>query len=146
MNKPLRATPIVPSLDCARILPGYDFADAYAIPAPVGIDAMSATQLAFSRGPRWIKALMATRNRLGAVAGLKPAPASGFPVIRQSPDEVLLGFDDRHLDFRVAVTVSQGQAMVTTVVRCHNLWGRAYLRAVMPFHRMIAPRMLAGIA
>ncbi len=132
--------------DCAGIFPGCQFADAFVIPAPPGIDAIEATKRAFARSPAWIRALMGARNRLGRVAGLKPAPAGGFPVIRQSPDEVLLGFDDRHLDFRIVVQVSGGRAMLTTIVRWHNVWGRTYLRLIMPFHRAIAARMLEGIA
>jgi hypothetical protein len=141
-----RAVLVAPDIDCARILPGYDFADAYAIPAPADIDLVRATALAFARGPRWIKALLSLRNRLGTWAGLKPASPGGFPIIRQTPTEVLMGFDDRHLDFRIVVTANSGLVVLTTVVRCRNFWGRTYLRAVMPFHRAIAPRMLEGIA
>ena len=139
----------VPSpVDCDALLPGWQFVDTYAIPAPPGVDAIAATERAFARKPAWIGALMRLRNRLGRVVGLKPAEGAGipFPVIRQSPEEVLLGFDDRHLDFRVAVTMRAGRATLTTVVRWHNAWGRAYLQAIMPFHRAIAARMLEGIA
>ena len=110
------------------------------------MDAIEATRLAFSRHPPWVRTLMGLRNRLGRLVGLKPAPASGFPVIRQSADEVVLGFDDRHLDFRVVVAIAGGFATVTTLVRWHNAWGRAYLTAIMPFHRAIAARMISGSA
>jgi hypothetical protein len=80
------------------------------------------------------------------VVGLKPAPAGGFPVVSRSTDEVVLGFDDRHLDFRIVAVVDGGFVTLTTVVRWHNAWGRAYLAAIMPFHRAIAARMLEGVA
>ena len=67
-------------------------------------------------------------------------------MVRQSADEVVLGFDDKHLDFRIVVAVAGGFATVTTIVRCHNAWGRAYLTAIMPFHRVIAARMIEGVA
>ena len=141
-----KATPVAPPADCAAILPGHQFADAFMIAAPAGIDAIAATKLAFARSPLWIKALMAMRDGLGSLVGLKPAPAGGFPVIRESAGEVLLGFDDRHLDFRVLVRIADGQAVLTTIVHWHNGWGRAYLRLIMPFHRVIAARMLEGVA
>jgi hypothetical protein len=128
------------------LLPGYQFADAFQVPAPAGVDAIEAARLAFAHRPLWIRSLMDLRNRLGRVVGLKPAPAGGFPVLRQSADEVVMGFDDRHLDFRVVVAVAGGTATLTTVVRWHNAWGRAYLRLIMPFHRTIAARMLEGVA
>jgi hypothetical protein len=141
-----RATSIPSPVDCDAILPGWQFADTFAVPAPPGVDAIAATERAFARKPAWIGALMGLRDRLGRLVGLQPAPPGGFPVLRQSPEEVLLGFDDRHLDFRVAVTVRSGRATLTTVVHWHNAWGRTYLRTIMPFHRVIAARMLEGIA
>ena len=143
-----RPTAIATSPDAGaeRILPGYQFADAYKVEAPRGLDAIEATRLAFAHGPLWIRALLGLRNRLGRVVGLKPAPPGGFPVLRQAADQVVLGFDDRHLDFRVVVAVAGGFATVTTLVRWHNAWGRAYLLAIMPFHRVIVARMVEAVA
>jgi hypothetical protein len=140
------AIPTTPCVDSERILPGHQFADAYKVPAPHGLDAIEATRLAFAHEPLWVRTLMGLRNLLGRVVGLKSAPAGGFPVIRQSANEVLLGFNDKHLDFRVVVAVAGGFATITTIVRWHNGWGRAYLTAIMPFHRVIAARMLEGVA
>ncbi len=33
-----------------------------------------------------------------------------------------MGFDDRHLDFRIVVTVAAGVATLTTIVRRRNCW------------------------
>ena len=73
-----------------------------------------------------------------------------FPVISQSAAKVVLGLDDRHLDFRVLVEVEElgmGRQEVTasTAVKTHNLLGRAYLAIVKPFHRIIVPAMLAQV-
>lgn len=135
-----------PSADSERLLPGYQFADAYKVPVFHRIDAIEATRMAFAQGPRWIRGLMGVRNRLGLLVGLKPASSSGFPVVRQSPDQVVLGFDDKHLDFRIVVEIGGGFATVTTIVRWHNAWGRAYLAAILPFHRAIAARMIEGVS
>ena len=145
MSRPT-AVSVAPSVDRERILPGCQFADAYRVPAPPGLDAVAAARLAFEHKPLWMRALMGLRNRLGRLVGLRPAPESGFPVLRQSAGEVVMGFNDRHLDFRVVVAVADGFATVTTLVRWHNAWGRAYLAAIMPFHRAIAARIIEGVA
>jgi hypothetical protein len=136
----------LPSADAERLLPGYQFADAYKVPALHRVNAIEATRMAFAQGPGWVRRLMGLRNSLGLLVGLRPAPASGFPVVRETPDQVVLGFDDKHLDFRIVVEVGGGFATVTTVVRWHNAWGRAYLAAVLPFHRVIAARMIEGVS
>jgi hypothetical protein len=140
------AIPAPPCADAERILPGYQFADAYKVQAIHGVDAIASTRMAFAHLPVWARALMGMRNRLGRLVGLKPAPRTGFPVIQESSDRVILGFDDKHLDFRVVVAVAGGFATVTTIVRWHNAWGRAYLAAIMPFHRVIAARVIEGVA
>jgi Protein of unknown function (DUF2867) len=110
--------------------------------------------------------LLALRNRLGAVIGLKgtdetPFEASlpadkrrrigFFPIVSQAQDRVVLGFDDWHLDFRVVVDVlplsaDRQQLTATTLVRTHNGTGRAYLAFIMPFHRAFVRAMLAQAA
>lgn len=104
---------------------------------------------------------MAVRNCAVRLFWLKPAvrrPRSVhgsqigvFPVLAESPHQVLLGFDDRHLDFRVAVAVEHAPASgslvtVTTLVRTNNRLGRAYLGAILPFHRLVVRGMLQRAA
>jgi hypothetical protein len=155
--------PVAPSVSTLPLLPGVDFVDAYAldIDEPT-LDAVVAARRAFGRSPEWIRGLMALRNRIVAPFGLKRAaserttPASpdrigSFPVVSQSADRVVLGFDDRHLDFRIAVDVASTveglrRVTLTTLVRRRNWLGRAYLAVITPFHRVIAPAMLAQVA
>jgi hypothetical protein len=71
-----------------------------------------------------------------------------FPVISSTPERVVLGFNDSHLDFRLVIDVAtlgelRRQVIVTTLVQTHNWLGRTYLAIVMPFHRRIVPAMLA---
>ncbi len=142
----MKARLVPPPVDCAAILPGYDFADAYAVAVPTTMDAIEASRRAFAKAPRWASLLMEMRDRFVAPFGLKPAPSTGFPVISQTPEQVVMGLDDHHLDFRIVVTVAAGLATVTTIVRRHNFCGRLYLSAIMPFHRLIASAMTAKIS
>jgi hypothetical protein len=64
---------------------------------------------------------------------------------------LVLGEDDRHLDFRVAIQLHTDAAngrelIVGTVVHCHNRLGRIYLRTIAPFHRVIVPASLEQAA
>ena len=106
------------------------------------------------------------RNRLVALIGLKgteeAAPGKNapsgkmrrigfFPIVSQTADRIVMGFDDWHLDFRVVVDVlalggDRRQVTATTLVRTHNWVGRAYLALIMPFHRIIVRTMLAQAA
>jgi hypothetical protein len=73
-----------------------------------------------------------------------------FPVISETPQRLIAGFDDSHLDFRVVVDVAaagQGKRVTaTTIVLTHNLLGRVYLTVIMPFHRLIVRSMLRQVA
>ena len=120
------------------------------------LDASTAASRMFGRMPWWIRVLMAMRNRLVAPFGLKTGRdkviatsrrIGFFPIITETPERVVLGLDDKHLDFRIAVDVAKlegarRQVTATTLVRSHNLLGRLYLAAVLPFHRIIVPAML----
>jgi Protein of unknown function (DUF2867) len=158
---------MIPAATTGPLLVGAGFADAYCliVEAPA-LDAAAAAQRVFSRTPRWNSALLALRNRLVAVIGLKGTEqiaagknASGgkmrrvgfFPIVSQTPERIVMGFDDWHLDFRVVVDVlalggDRRQVIATTLVRTHNWVGRAYLTLIMPFHRVIVRTMLAQAA
>ena len=61
-----------------------------------------------------------------------------------------MGFDDKHLDFRVVVdVVTSGQRQIitaTTLVLTHNWLGRTYLTIITPFHRLVVRAMLQQVA
>lgn len=142
-----------------ELLPGAQFADTFHIATDdATLNARQAAERMFNRQPQWIAALMRLRNAIVAPFGLKtPAHTKTitansigiFPVITETPERVVAGFDDKHLDFRVIVDVSgtapKRQVTATTLVKTHNLFGRVYLAVIMPFHRIIVPAMLRQI-
>lgn len=144
----------------SSVLPGADWADAFEIDLPDRrLTAIEAARLTLGRMPGWVRRLMAVRNALGRIVGLKtgsePSAADHkekigiFPVLSTSDREVVLGFDDWHLDFRVVVEAvplgDQGTRLrATTLVQRKNLFGRLYIGVVRPFHRMIVPTALRG--
>ena len=154
--------PAKPSLANADdVLPGASFADRFAIVVTgQSLDAATSAGRAFGNRPAWIGALMALRNLLVRPFGLKTRDADlspqlerkgMFPVLSQSKSRMVLGLDDRHLDFRILLEVRElgegrQEISASTLVRPHNLFGRAYLAVVMPFHNIIVPAMLAQVA
>nr|WP_245432812.1 DUF2867 domain-containing protein [Mesorhizobium loti] len=143
------------------VLPAAQFFDRYSIEVDgQHLDARTAAERVILRRPAWIGWLMALRNLMVRPFGLKAGPTDipagreqigFFPLIDESPSTVVLGLDDRHLDFRLLVEVDElgsGRQSIsaTTFVATHNLLGRAYLAIVMPFHRVIVPAMLSRVA
>lgn len=138
----------------ASILPGAQFADAWQLsPAPAQLDL---NQLAIRIGgtsPGWVTTLLKLRDRLVKPFGLTTADEVQregepfFPMISSEDNRIVLGLNDRHLDFRLVIEkgmTADGQPSTTTTtfVRTHNLGGRLYLFVVKPFHRVIVPVMM----
>lgn len=131
-----------------------DFADAFSVDLPeIALDdAESLARHVFAQQPEWIAVLLKFRDILVWPFGLKRAVdllAKGgdrislFRVFERYDDEIVLGENDTHLDFRLSVLVqpaSRGQPkrlIVTTLVFYNRLLGRAYIALIAPFHRVV---------
>ena len=114
-----------------------DFLDCYSTPSTLSPREAMATGLAL---PGWADRLLRLRNALVRPFGLKTGTPDQpiFPVVHETPDEIILGTDDRHLNFRIGLIRQDGRIYMSTWVHPHNRWGRAYLRLVMPFHILIS--------
>jgi hypothetical protein len=143
-----------------------DLLDSYAVTlAPeASADLTALTKALFNSPPAWIRGLLRLRDRLMRPLGVKTTDEirqagaidgrdriGFFPVFRRSPSEIILGEDDRHLDFRASVLLQAGDGagprrlVVTTAVRCHNLLGRIYLSVIRPFHVLIVRSNLGRV-
>jgi hypothetical protein len=162
MNRPLvqsTSLPVASALNMQRKT--GDYLDSFVIEGGDGLSLPAILERVLKL-PGWVVALLVVRNLVVAPFGLKTgngiAPAakadprpgdvlSIFPVQAIGDDEAVLGEDDRHLDYRLSVMRLRAPARVvaSTWVRPHNAMGRAYLAAVLPFHRMIVPRMLQNL-
>jgi Protein of unknown function (DUF2867) len=148
-------TPSVPD----TLLAGAKFADAYAVALDGrALDARQAAERMFARHPGWIKALLSLRNMIVAPFGLKTSGEGDrtskgmigiFPIMSETPERLVAGFNDSHLDFRVVVDVAQSpgerKVIATTLVKTHNLPGRIYLATILPFHRLVVRDMLRRV-
>jgi hypothetical protein len=133
-----------------------DFDDCYhGFTSRKGLTAIEVARAALADPPAWAEGLMSARNAIVGVFGLKTpssladgGPRVGiFPLLSESPTELVLGLDDKHLDFRIWLSLQETpegtNVWMSTLIR-HNGWsGRAYLFAIMPFH-VVLSRMMLG--
>lgn len=140
----------------AGLFSGADLADAYAAPLPDCVAGLPMADLAarlLGHPSWWFRGLLGVRDGVMARFGVKTTAemrrADGrprvafFPILASRTDELILGDDDRHFDFRAPLlrrrhATGQGEELVmTTVVHCHNRLGRAYIAAIRPFHHRV---------
>ena len=76
-----------------------------------------------------------------------------FKIYSTDQTEIVLGEDDKHLDFRLSLLCSdtpsplgKRRLIVSTVVHCHNRLGRIYFFLIAPFHRLVVQSSLRRAA
>lgn len=116
---------------------------------------------ALANPPAWQKALIVTRDVMVTPFGIKTSymvresrgsneRVGFFPVHWEGRDEIVLGADDRHLDFRLSLlrrlSPAGASLMATTIVHAHNALGFTYLNLIRPFHHLVVRANLARCA
>ena len=148
-----------PEIDAHSVLAGAQFIDAFSVTVDGNhLDARTAAERMFSRLPRWVQVLLALRDFIVKPFGLttttQARDLSGdrvgmFPVLSETPQRLVAGFDDGHLDFRAVIDVATDgrsqRVTATTVVLTHNLFGRTYLAIIAPFHRLVVRSALRRV-
>ncbi len=129
--------------------------------AEIGMEIFTAT-------PRWVGQLMWLRNRIVKIWDLKGSRKGSmnysppqidpnsikigerlgmFTLQVATPDEVILGEDDYHLDFRISMKKPAPDRLhLLTVVKANNRLGRNYMRVIEPFHRLVVRAMMSKAA
>lgn len=143
-----RPVPVPTTFLLASALPRIDFSDAHAVVARPGMptDPQTWAEALFHDPPAWIAGAMGLRESVAGALGLKRGGDSLFAVVARSDDEVLLGADDKHLDFRASVLRQDDRVVVSTVVQLHNACGRAYFAPVRLVHPLMVRAMLTRAA
>ncbi len=126
-----------------------DFIDCYAVTSSLPPRRAARIITSF---PCWARGLLVIRRLITAPFGLSndgpqaPDKLGPFPVESETQQELLAGFNDKHLDFRVSVISHQGQVYLSTWVRPNHWSGRLYLAVIMPFHILIVRNALKRVA
>ena len=142
---------------------GADLADSFAITLPSSAtrDVLALSRFLLGDPAPWFTVLLGLRDGIVRLFGIKTrqqireAPRvenedriDFFRIRSVSGTEVIVGDDDKHLDFRASILLrrrdaeSSDELLMTTAVHCHNLPGRTYLAVILPFHRLIVRSML----
>ena len=125
----------------------------------------------FKSAPGWVEKLFIVRNKIVGVFGLKTPDIAAnkqqlldnfncepneqlglFKVFDRTENEVILGEDDKHLNFRVSLFKTDStespmakSLIISTTVEFKNRLGKLYFVPVRPFHKLIVPAMLKRI-
>lgn len=143
----------------------YGYADCYSV--PLTRDDVQSWELVaafFAAAPAWVDYLFKLRNLLVTPLGLKTgeqglqpvAPPfhvgqqiSVFRILHMDEHEIVLGEDDKHLDFRTSLRLQRDghntTLAVSSLVNTKNRLGVLYFALVKPFHRMIVPVVARGM-
>lgn len=160
----VRAVALPPGAGIAALYPGSNLADAYAVALPTAgarqMDMPALARILLGSQPRWAHWLMVVRDAIVSLFGVKTSRQMQarrgerigiFRIYSVSDDEIIVGEDDSHLDFRLSVLRNReagphGSVTLASVVHCHNWVGRAYILLIRPFHKLIVQRSLARAA
>lgn len=121
-------------------------------------DITGIASLFLTSGPSWANNLMAIRNKIVKIFGLKTSIQKNkgdfifevgkqldiFKLFNMTENELIMGEDDKHLCFRVSILLdsvnnetNKSKVVVTTMVEFKNLFGKLYFWFVKPFHHLI---------
>lgn len=152
----------------------YEYVDSFQgdyLDAENQINCKDIAKAFFTSTPNWTVKLFELRNKIVSIFGLKisgntknkkelldafncePNEKLGlFRVYYRNENEVILGEDDKHLDFRVSLYKEENpndkerkKLTISTTVQFNNWFGKLYFLPVKPFHRLIVPIMLKGL-
>ncbi len=109
----------------------------------------------FLNVPNWIMQLMKIRNIIVSLFGLKTDTTLNkkkvlkvgekfgiFKIYSIQKDEIIVGEDDRHLNFRVSILKQDEELIISTFVHYNNLFGKVYMTLITPFHKLIVKAMM----
>lgn len=138
-----QAVPVLETELLTGVFSRVDFSDAFAIDTRgVRLDARGWTQAIFGSAPPWVVALMGVRQLLVGLIGIERHTPGALRDLAGDDDEVMLGADAGHLDFRASLRRDPGRITLTTVVRLRNRRGRAYFAVVRRLHPYVVRAML----
>jgi hypothetical protein len=150
--------PSASSLDCALLKSAY-YRDSYRGPlSNAHADIADVFIGIFGHHPWWMKTAIVFRNAIVSLFGLETSAASEifrcpidkrhyavgekigpWSIYHLTQDELIVGRDNRHLDFRLSLLKAndahEASVAVSTVCKTHNFFGKAYLFFVVPFHK-----------
>lgn len=143
--------------DLHELLPAIHFTDTFSTTNHRD-DIKEITNLIFNTSPKWIDALFMLRNNLVKMIGLNTGIPEDynetfkvggyvkyFKIFSITNNEVVLGANDSHLNFRAIVKKDASLSYnikVITLVEFNNKTGKYYMNIIKPFHRLVVKQMV----
>lgn len=140
-----------------ELFPKVDFSDTFST-TNTQDSIQKITNLIFNTTPKWVAFLFRIRNTIVKFFGLKTTLPSDynedfkvggyvkfFKIYDIADNEVILGANDSHLNFRAIIHNSKSptyNVKVTTLVAYNNKKGKIYMSLIKPFHRLVVKRMV----
>ncbi|MCV2365181.1 DUF2867 domain-containing protein [Paucibacter sp. DJ1R-11] len=149
-----------------RVIDAAYFRDAYRVPLRQEQAGMAEIFFAiFGQLPRWLKYSLIVRNRIATFCGLEAPTRSEimnpeikssyvvgekigvWPIFALTPNELVAGRNNKHLDFRLSVLKEvrgeHSSVVVSTICTVHKRFGKVYLFFIVPFHRWGVQQLLS---
>lgn len=138
-----------------------DFYDVRSIELAAPLTALEAWNMIMSQPSPLLDAAFRVRDaistlfgvrKIGGFSGTRSETVSVgekldfFLVEEARPELLVLTERDRHLDVMTCVSTSGNRVTVTSSVKTHNWFGRAYMLPVGPAHKMLVNSMLRRLA
>ncbi|OGB20770.1 MAG: hypothetical protein A3I66_19325 [Burkholderiales bacterium RIFCSPLOWO2_02_FULL_57_36] len=120
----------------------------------------------FAHHPIGMKIALIIRNRIVSCFGLDAPTTSKilnpefksnyavgekigvWPIFSMTETELVVGHDDKHLDFRLSLLkVTDGETasvVVSTICVVHNVFGKVYLFFIVPFHKWGVKKLISS--
>jgi hypothetical protein len=143
--------------DLKNLLPNIDFFDTFSTTNHVDSLELISNKI-FNTTPKWVAILFSIRNHIANLIGLKHEIPKDynedfkiggyikfFRIFNIKEDEIILGANDKHLNFRAIISKTLDASYnikVTTLVEYNNRLGKIYMTIVKPFHRIVVKRMV----
>jgi len=141
-----------------QFITSLDYFDAFKVKLNIPSLGVDSIYIAiFSHAPKWIRLLMATRNKIVRLFGLDTGKGSKqeeikkltvgdkygvFKIFDIQQNEIIAGEDDSHLNFRVSILKENNYLILSTLVQYNSKFGKFYFFIVKPFHKIVVKGML----
>lgn len=148
MKKVIKSTIIPKKSTITDQFGRIDYQDVYKIKKQTNKSAEEISR-ALTRLPAWVEILFKSRDRIAGVFGLKTnknisKQGAFFTVIENREDEIVMGEEDKHLNFKSSLlkNSSENSISLITIVHFNNVWGKFYFLFIKPFHKIIMKTLL----
>ena len=148
MNKIIKLKAIPEKSHISNGFEKIDYSDSYSIKKTTH-KSMEDISKEIMTLPDWAIFLFSLRNKIVKKFGLKTDTKNNeqktfFTLIEKNKNEIVLGEDDKHLNFRASIMREQLEdtIILTTVVHFNNGFGKVYFFLIKPFHKLIMRTLL----